>query len=271
MADTAAQMTMLTRMGFAARGLIYIVISVLVLTSGQATDPEGALRYLGEGSGRILLLLMTLGLVAYGIWRLADAAANIERHGTDKSGILERLGAAASGVIHLLLAWQAVKLIQGINNSGGTGTSGGDGAQDSAQSVLQFPGGGTLLIIVGVILLAVGLLQFVKAAKGSYLKHLEPSIAQQPWAKWSGRMGYAARGIIFVITGFFLCSAGLEEQASEAGGMATALSWLDSPWDLIVATGLLAFGIFSLIEARYRVLQDIPVETIGQRVKSKLQ
>ena len=263
MADTAAQLTTLTRLGFAARGLIYLVISYLILSTGRAEDPQGALEYLGQGGGRMLLVAMTLGLLAYGIWRLADAAFDIERHGSDTSGMRERLGAGASGVVHLLLAWQAIRLIQG------TGSASGEGAQEGAQSVLQMPGGGTMLVIAGVVLLGVGLYQLVKAAKGSYLKHLEPTIARQPWAKWSGRIGYTARGLVFLITGFFLASAGLNEQASEAGGMDAALAWLDSPWDMIVAIGLFGFGIFSLIEARYRILHDVPVQNIGQRVKSK--
>lgn len=264
MTDTAAQLTTLTRLGFAARGLIYLVISYLILSTGRAEDPQGALEYLGQGGGRILLIVMTIGLFAYGLWRLADAIFDIERHGSDKSGTVERLGAGASGVVHLFLAWQAIRLIQG------TGNASGDGAQDGAQSVLQLPGGGTMLMFAAVVLLGTGLYQLVKAAKGSYLKHLEPQIAGQPWAKWSGRIGYTARGLVFLITGFFLASAGMTEQASEAGGMDAALAWLDSPWDMIVAIGLFGFGIFSLIEARYRVLRDVPVEGIGQRMKAKL-
>ena len=64
MADTAAQLTTLTRLGFAARGLIYLVISYLILSTGRAEDPQGALEYLGQGGGRILLVAMTLGLLA---------------------------------------------------------------------------------------------------------------------------------------------------------------------------------------------------------------
>lgn len=264
MADTAAQLTTLTRLGFAARGLIYLAIAYLILSTGRAEDPQGALEYLGQGGGRILLILMTLGLLAYGLWRLSDAAFDIERHGTGKSGTAERLGAGASGLIHLLLTWQAFRLIQG------TGAVNRNGAQDGAQSVLQLPGGGSMLIVAGLALLGVGLYQLVKAAKGSYLKHLEPRVARQPWAKWSGRLGYSARGLVFLITGFFLANAGLSEQASEAGGMDAALAWLDSPWDMIVAVGLFGFGIFSLIEARYRMLHDVPVDGIGQRLKAKM-
>ena len=264
MADVAARLTMLTRLGFAARGLLYIVIAMLVLTTGQAEDPSGALSRLGEGGGRILLGLMTAGFIAYGIWRLSDAAFDIERHGSDGSGLRERLGAGASGVVHLLLAWQAIRLMQGI------GEQGGNGAQDGAQSTLQLPGGGMLLAVAGAVLIAVGLFQLVKAAKASFLEHLEPRVASQPWARWTGQAGYAARGLVFLISGLFLLRAGLDEQASEAGGMAEALSWLTNPWDVIVALGLLAFGLFSLIEARFRVLHDVPVGSIGARVRSHI-
>lgn len=265
MADAATQLTTLTRLGFATRGLIYLAISYLVLSTGRAEDPQGAIEYLGQGGGQTLLIFMTLGLLAYGLWRLSDAAFDIEQHGTDKSGTIERIGAGASGLIHLLLAWQAVRLIQG------TGAADQNGARDGAQSVLQLPGGGSMLIVAALVLLGTGLYQLVKAAKGSYLKYLEPRIAQQPWAKWSGRLGYAARGLVFLITGFFLANAGLSEQASEAGGMDAALAWLNSPWDLIVAIGLFGFGIFSLIEARYRILHDVPMDGISERMKAKLR
>jgi hypothetical protein len=264
MVQASARLVTLTRAGFATRGLLYIVIAIFVLTTGRAEDPAGALQYVGQGGGRIVLLLMAAGLVGYGLWRLTDAIMNIEGHDDDHSGLGKRLGAGASGVIHLLLAWQAIKL------SRGSGAESGSSSQENAQSVLAVPGGATMLVVVGLVLLVVGGIQLVKAVKGSYLKNLEPQIASQPWAKWSGRLGYAARSIVFIITGFFVISAGLSEQASEAGGMAEALRWLTSPWDSIVAAGLLAFGLFSLIEARYRIIHQVPVENLGARIKSKL-
>jgi Domain of Unknown Function (DUF1206) len=264
MADATKQLTALTRLGFAARGMIYIVISMLVLTTGRAEEPAGALQYVSEGGGKVLLFMTIIGLLAYGMWRVCDAALNVERHGTDRSATVARIGAAGSGIVHLFLAWQAIRLMQGVKAA-----SGGE-AQESATSVLQVPGGGMLLLLGSLVLLATGAFQMVKAVKGSYLKHLEPQVANQPWAKWSGRASYAARGFVFLITGIFLARAGLGEQASKAGDMADALKWLNSPWDLIMAFGLLGFGLFSLIEARYRILHDVPVQGIGSRVRSKL-
>jgi hypothetical protein len=259
--DASARLTTLTRVGFAARGLLYIVIALLVIRAGRAESPSGALQYLGEGGGRVLLVVMAAGLFAYSLWRLADAAFDIERHGSRQEGLMERLGAAASGLVHLFLAWQAVRLIQGA-------ASAGDGTREGARTALQLPGGGTLVAAAGVVLLGVGIFQLIKAVKGTFLRHLEPRIARQPWAQWSGRAGYAARGFVFLISSFFLLKAGLQERASEAGGTAEALSWLSSPLDVLVALGLFAFGLFSLIEARFRILHDVPVDGVVRRATS---
>jgi hypothetical protein len=247
------QFVFLTRLGFAARGLLYLTIAWLVIRTGRSEDLEGALEYVGEGGGKWLLIAMTAGFIAYGLWRLADAALNVEAHDDDKSGTVKRVGAAASGLIYLFLASQAIRL---ISSSGSASGSGGGGTQEGTQAALDLPGGGLIVVLAAVILLGVGIYQLIKAAKGGFLKHLDPRIANADWVKWAGRLGYAARGIVFLIVGWFLLQAGLAEQASKSGGMEQALSWLSPTTGLLVAVGLAFFGIFSLIEARYRVIHS---------------
>ncbi len=256
--NASARLTSLTRIGFATRGMLYIVIAVLIVRTGRAEDPSGALEYLGDGGGRLLLAVMAAGLFGYGFWRGVDAAFDIERHGSDRKGVFERLGAGFSGAVHLVLAWQAVRLIQGVSSVG-------SGTEASTRAVLELPGGTMMVMLGGAILFAIGVLQLVKAVKGSFLRHLAPRIADKPWAQWSGRAGYAARGLVFVISSVFLVRAGFSERASEAGGMAEVLSWLASPVDIVVAAGLFGFGLFSLIEARFRQLHDVPVDGLMQR------
>ena len=262
--DASARLTTLTRVGFAARGLLYIVIAVLIIQSGRTEDPSGALGYLADGAGIWLLALMAAGFIAYGIWRLSDAALNIEHHEENAKGLRQRLGAAGSGVVHLLLAWQAVKLVQGA------GSDGGNGAQENAQTALQLPGGQLMLIIAGLVLMGAGAFQLYKAYKTSFCEKLEPGMANREWVKILGRVGYSARGVVFLISGYFIFKAGMEEQSGEAGGMEEALAWLTNPWDLVVAIGLLMFGLFSLIEARYRVIHSVPVDGLAHQARSKL-
>jgi len=256
--NASSRLTALTRIGFATRGLLYIVIAMLIVRTGRAEDQSGAIEYLGRGGGQILLAIIAVGLTAYGIWRLADAALDIERHGTDRKGVMERVGAGISGAIHLLLASQSVQLMRGAALSG-------DGAQESARTAMQLPGGWALVLLGAAVMIVLGVVQFAKAVKGSFLRYLDPSVARHSWVQWSGRAGYAARGLVFLISGYLLAKAGIEEHASEAGGMARVLSWLTDPFDIIVGVGLLAFGLFSLVEARYRQLHDVPVDEAIQR------
>jgi hypothetical protein len=133
------QFVLLTRLGFAARGLLYLVIAWLVIRTGRTEDMEGALEYVGEGGGKWLLIAMTAGFIAYGLWRLADAAMNIETHDDDKMGAVKRVGAAGSGLIYLLLAWQAIRL---ITSAGGSPVGRRRAPRKGTQTALNLPGGG---------------------------------------------------------------------------------------------------------------------------------
>ncbi len=266
--DPSGALTILTRLGFASRGVLYSVIGFLLLRTGRTEDPTGALAAVAEGGGRILLYLIVAGFIAYGLWRLSDAAFNIERHEDGKKGMAERAGALASGLIHLFLAWQAVRLLQ---HSGGAGSGGGGGgAQEGAQTALSLPGGQLMLALAGLVLLIVGVIQLKNAWQAEFLKHLDPQVAHQPWVRWSGQGGYAARGVVFLISGAFLVGAGFKAKANEAGGMEEALTWLIAPWDAVVAVGFILFGLYSFIEARYRVLNDVPVDELASKARSKL-
>ena len=257
---TGSQLTALTRVGFAARGLLYIVIALLVIETGRSEDPSGALAEVGEAGGGLLLIVMAAGFVAYGLWRLTDAALDIEGHDPGAKGVRQRLGAAGSGVVHLLLAWQAFRLIDG-------GGGAGDSAEQSARTALELPGGPLLLVAAGAVLVAAGVFQLIKAAKCSFCDRLDASVAEKPWIKWMGRAGYSARGLVFIVSGFFVGWAGLKSRASEAGGMEEALTWLSSPIDVAVAAGLLLFGLFSLVEARFRILHPVPIDAMARTAR----
>ncbi|RYE99761.1 MAG: DUF1206 domain-containing protein, partial [Oxalobacteraceae bacterium] len=76
--NVSGRLTTLTRIGFATRGILYLVIAFLIIRVGRAEDPAGALEYVGDGAGHVLLSIMAVGLCGYGLWRLADAAFDIE-------------------------------------------------------------------------------------------------------------------------------------------------------------------------------------------------
>lgn len=245
---------LLTRIGFAARGVMYGLIGYLALRFGRSEDSSGALGYLAEGSGKWLLAAMAVGFAAYGLWRLSEALVDTEGHGTDAKGAVVRLGGAVSGLVHFGLAFAASRLALAEGNGGG----GGEQTRESAETALSLPGGSILLAAVGAALIGAGLWQLMKAVRGDFLKHLGGA-ARRPWVIWLGRAGYAARGIVFLISGWHVLQAGLSANASEAWGLAEALGSFSGGLLSALALGLLLFGFFSFVEARYRRINDTRV------------
>ena len=240
---------LLTRTGFAARGILYGLIGWLALKSGRTEDGEGILSWLDSGGGRILLAAMGVGFLFYAAWRLAEAWLDTSGHGADAKGMAVRAGGAVSGLIHLFLGVAALLHAIGDDNGGG---GGGNSAQQGAAAVLSVPGGWLLVVAGAGVLAATGLFQIARAWTTGFMNSLAPSGAARTAICWLGRAGYIARGIVFLVMALFLVRAGLEERSSEAGGVGEALSSLPSNLQMAVAAGFLLFGLFSLAEARYR-------------------
>jgi hypothetical protein len=240
----------LTRIGFAARGVMYMLIGYLALRLGRTEDGAGALEWMSGGGGRIVLIAMAIGFLAYAVWRLSEAAIDSEGHGNDAKGVAVRLGGAVSGIIHITLAWLALTLAMG--GHGGNG----DAAEQGASTALALPGGQVALAAAAAILLATGAYQLIKAIKLGFLKHIDPSVANKPWIAWLGRAGYLARGVVFVVMANFLWRASRQSSAEAAGGMEQAMDAMPGSLQILVAAGLLMFGIFSLVEARYRRINN---------------
>lgn len=253
------KMEALTRAGFAARGVMYVLIGFLALRSGRTEDGAGAMRFLEGGLGTPLLLAMALGFLGYGLWRLSEAAIDSEGHGSGPKGMAIRAGGAASGLVHLALAFIAAKLALG-DGGGGSG-----GAREGAAAALDLPGGWLLMAALAAALAAVGAYQLVKALKAEFLRTLESGAASRSWVLWLGRAGYAARGIVFLVMAWFFWKSAMEARASEAGGMGEALGSLPGDIRTAVALGLLLFGLFSFVEARYRRIRD---PRVAERMKS---
>ena len=165
-----------------------------------------------------------------------------------------------SALIHLFLAWYAFKLVTEAGRSSSANVS------EQAEMVLDLPGGQLLLGAIAIGLAIAGAMQLVKAAKCTFLAELDLR-AQDEWVKWLGRAGFAARGIVFLLAAWFLIDAALSGEAEEAAGIEQILAWLQSPMNLIVAAGLFLFGLYSLVEARYRRIHLPDIDRLADEVR----
>lgn len=256
-----AWMAKLARFGIATKGVVYVILGVLAVmaasgvSGGRITDAGGAVRTIGQQPfGTFLLGAVAVGLIGYTLWRFAQAAFDPDHVGTDANGIAKRVGYAASGVIHAALALGAVQAISGAQRGGGGGTRSWLGSLLS-EGTLGAVAVGALGIAVG----AVAVSQFRSAASGSFLEKLSTrgmDATTRTWVERAGRVGLAARGVVFAILSWFLVRVALHSDSSEWRGSAGALREIASqsygPVLLgVVAAGLAAYGAYQVVAARY--------------------
>jgi Domain of Unknown Function (DUF1206) len=249
----------MARLGFVVRGLLYIVIALLVIGTGRTEDLTGAMQYLGDGWGRGLLVLTTAGMASYGLWRVSDAAFGMDSGRHHPKAWRRRIAAATSGGIYLFLAYKATRImLQGYAKAGD--------AHEHAAAALHLPAGALLLGVAAAVLAGAGMVQIYKAGSCSFLEHLDER-GQRPFAKWLGRIGFAARGVVFLTVAWLLARAALHHSAAEAGGLEQALDALRGPLEIPVAAGLLVFGLYSIVEARFRSIHKPPTEHIKRKIE----
>jgi len=248
------------RFGFAARALVYVLVGFLAGSAaaglgGRATDTHGAIRTVGaQRFGALLLVVLGLGLASYAAWRFVQAALDLDGKGDGAKGLAVRASFAASGLVHAGLAFSAGSLAFGLRH----GRS--DIVRTSAGRLMHAPNGRWLVGVVGLVVIGAGLYQFYRAYTAKFEEHLrrsEMSETARCWARRVGRAGLTARGVTSAIIGWFLVRAALEFDPSEARGLAGTLRMLGrqdyGPWLLgVVAVGLTAYGLLSLVDARYR-------------------
>jgi hypothetical protein len=251
---------LLERLGYVVRGVLYIVMGVLALRmalakpGGQAVSLTGSVVVLVSNQfGRLLLLVIVIGLAAYSVWGLVRAIFDPLHRGSDPSGYMARLGFLSSAVTYAVIALFGVKLLLG---SGGGST---DSTRKWISSVLAHPEGGLVTVLIGLVLLGIGIGQFVEAYRAAFTKDLkgaEMSETMRSVVTSLGRFGMFARGVIFVIVGWFVVQAGLHHDPGKIQGFDGALLYLlTRPFGHIVlgvvALGIMALGLYSLACARW--------------------
>lgn len=252
-----------TRLGFAARGLLYILIAFLAVRTGRSEDLTGALEYVGHGLGKALVGALAVGLATYGLWRLGDAFFGTEHPADDWKALALRAVAAGVGGIYLYLAYKAARILL-------AGRAETADAEQQARTILHLPGGDWVLSLVALGFAVAGCAQLWKAYSCRFLRQLREGAGQRSWIKWTGRIGYAARGIIFFVIGWLFYRASADRVAGEAGNIEKALDTLRGPFLLPIAAGLLLFGLFSLVEARFRAIHRPPTDEIKRKVEEKV-
>lgn len=247
----------MARIGLVARGVIYMLIGwiAILVAVGHSTRPpnqEGALQLLASKPyGGISLWLLAIGFAGYALWRLSEAAFGVTGEGR---GAGPRVKSLARAVVYAFLAYLTFTVIERAASNETRQQ------QDLTASALRHPGGQWLVAIVGLIIVVVGAALIAQGIRRTFMKQLmtsQMSRRTRQVVERLGQVGVTARGIVFAIVGALVVDAAVTFKPSKSGGLDKALLTLrNEPFGeyllLLVAIGLVIFGVYGLAEARWR-------------------
>jgi hypothetical protein len=251
----------LVRLGYASKAFIYATVgllagAVVLNRGGTVTDSRGALRViLSHPFGNAVLLLLAVGLCAYGLWRVLDAVLDPQRRGTRFKGLVIRIGQIIRALVYGGLGIEAFRLARGLRASRGTDAS----VRLWTAKLMALPMGEWLVGAIGVITAAYGVSQIVAAIRDTHderlhLHALDP--VRRRTLNGVCRFGVGARALIIVVLGLLLVRAAIEHNPGRATGLRGSILELagtgPAGWLLaFTAVGLIAYAIDQALHARY--------------------
>lgn len=243
--------------GLVAKGVVYLLLGLLAFMAAfelgghgnkEATQ-TGALQFVKDlPAGEVILIAVVIGLLCYSYWRGMQAYHT----NSDKKGWGKRLRYIFSGLAYLAFAYTAIRVAGGDHSTG-------DSNQDVARELLSKPLGQVLVWLFALILTAVGAYQIYYGLSEKYQKHVQHLSLHTEHATLllrSGKVGYISRGIVWLVIAFLFIRAAISATASEAGNTGKAFQFIEStpygsPLLGVLGAGLMAYGIFNFVRARY--------------------
>ncbi|PZX19898.1 uncharacterized protein DUF1206 [Palleronia aestuarii] len=264
------------RAGYAGRALVYIVvagISLWAVWHGQeAQGTSSAFSTLESAAwGKAVLVVIFIGMLSYAVWRVIDAAYDLEDYGSDGEGTVARLGMVVTGLIHFAIGIGALIIV--FTASGGGGDS---SISKAADTVMSWPGGQWIVGLVGIVTIGAAGYYLKKAWKREYRENLVGNPFTRNFDP-ALRGGVASQGFVVGVIGAFILYAAIMHSGDEAGGMGKAFEWLhDQPYGRILVgllcVGLLGFALFCAVNAGYRNIPKAAgddIETLAAKFKEK--
>jgi len=259
-----------SRLGLGCRGAVYLLVGYLAFrlalaSHGRADAPAssaGAVQAAVAGAwGRIPLVLLVAGLAAYALTQLLEAVFRAARAKSAMSRWRQRSVSSWGFLLYSAFCLTTARLLV---ETPPEQTAQSEQRQDTgmAADLLRTGWGKALLILAGILVVVGGLEAGRRAVRLDFrerftAEHMSRALAIVTRAL--GAFGSIARAVVFVLTGVFLIRAAVLSSADQAKGLDAIFRSVASsrygPWLLgLLAAGLFCYGLYCLIEARYRDL-----------------
>jgi hypothetical protein len=234
---------------------------------GEMPDARVAVRALWDQPlGPALLLIVGAGASCLVIWRILQAFWDLEDQGKSFIGICKRIRYVLGAIFYASVPICAARVLFHVPSP-----SGEQLAEEAASAIIGFPFGWSIVLGTGMGFAVAGFYYLYRMCRGNFegIFHCEKmSDTQRKLYFCMGRLGCAARGIIFLVIGYYLILAGWNVDPHQVEGQAGALQIIArqplGPMMLgFIAVGLIGLGAFSFAEVCYG---RIPRERLGRLV-----
>jgi hypothetical protein len=251
----------LGRVGFVARGVMYLLIGWITLMIAlehkrTQADRSGALALVASKPfGFVALWFLVVGFGGMALWR---AILTVRPSRSEKQGAGARFASACKAVLYAVAAYTTARFAA----TGHEGGSSNKVSTDFTADAMRHTGGRLLVGAVGAAFVIGGL---VLAKRGlskqvaDDLRTRQMTAATRRLVVGLGVAGNIARSVIVIAAGIFLIDAAVTFDPGQARGVdgtlrAFAAVPLGSVVLVLMALGLAAFGVFSFCEARWNKL-----------------
>ncbi|ELS03953.1 protein of unknown function (DUF1206) [Xenococcus sp. PCC 7305] len=247
-------------LGYGAKGTVYLFIGILAIQAAmvsnrQASGTYQTLTFLVEQPlGKLFVCLLAVTLSGYVLRRLLQTILTPGKSNPwSLKCIFQRLGYIMSGLSYAGVAYSALNLVFELGEADDT-------IEDLANQIFDQALGEWLILLGGIAVITIGIGYVYGAYTGSYISDFHSDHIHHRLEKWAtriGKLGVAARGIAFILTGIFLTEAAIFGNSDLAGGLQNALriiaikplGWL---WLSLIGFGFICYGIYMYIAAVYR-------------------
>lgn len=270
--DGSVWLERLTQAGWIAKSVVYTLMGLTAfqiaqqdLAEGQGSgdaSPEGSIARIAEApSGRVLLAVLTVGLVLYAAWRLLSVAV---LQGHELRCWANRIGYTFSAIFYLTLAYSAGKVaITGLDPEES------NSVESISRSVLEMAAGRWIVGLGGVATMGLGVYFGVhKGLQRSFVDELDGvnktfrnNGSKRKAVLVTGVAGWVGRGIVTIMVGFFVLRSAVRFDPDDARGFDRALhqvagTGVGSALVVVTAIGLILYGVFCFSSRRLQTLKQ---------------
>ncbi|KAJ3138089.1 hypothetical protein HDU90_001567 [Geranomyces variabilis] len=281
--DHKTKVKIVGRIGFAAKAVIYGVLGALFIrtaTGGsEDSSPQGVFVVVGDNDvGIPLLVVMAVSLVFYVLWRWAEAFTG---QGSDasfskKKNIFKyRVSPFVSGAVYAAYTYYVVRTIFTNRDQRRASTGSQTTHSTFPDNVTSSGVAGKIGVgFLGVLFLVACGIQWQVAYKAFFIRELYKNKLRNPYVRntvyWLGRIGFAARGFLFLLVAILLFRS-IDTRDSDAAEISDpnhsitgkAVSTLaNHGWGkvilIIIGVGLLIYAVFALLNVHYKIFPTPP-------------